>query len=107
MPGKKSPKRSVKPDINPLEIIRQIGDEVMAAVLKDIAEGKFPAKKKIKEKPVADKIQVVHNDDDLQEEQDTFDAENPPGTRDKALDGLIKAFKRKQAAKNRAKPKGK
>jgi hypothetical protein len=93
MPSKKP---TVKADTDPLELLRQIGDEVLAEVLKDIAEGKFPAKKKKPARRCVNGIPVIHNDDDREAEKASVDAVAP-----------AKPLKRKLAAPKQPKPKDK
>jgi hypothetical protein len=103
MAKKKTPKPKDVPALDPLDLIRQIGDEAMAATLKEFAEGKPPAKKKAPKKNPRSGGPIIHDDEGLQDDQEQFEADNPPEKRAQALKNLIELFKEKQAAKDQPK----
>ena len=104
MAKKKTSKLKGSPAFDPLELIRQIGDEAMAATLKEFAEGKPPAKNKAPKKRPRSGGPVIHDDEGLQDDQEQFDRDNPPEKRDQALKNLMKLFEQKQLKASRTKP---
>jgi hypothetical protein len=104
MAKRNRPAKGSKQNLDIIKAIRDSGNSAISSLKEDLAAGALPSQKSKQKSPGRS---VFHDDQNLQDEQDEFDAQNAGIDVKKAVEGIKRLMEQKEAEKKKGGSSGK